>query len=113
MLATYAAVFDQVHLIRVPQRSQHILVAGPAARPLDRPALVSAAQALADRVDLGFDLTRLVETGYETAPRVDAPVLEDVQRSALRMAGLINVPGRESLRSRAAARLRRGSIPRR
>jgi spermidine synthase len=98
MLATYAAVFDQVHLLRVPQRSQRILVAGPAARPLDRPALVNAAQTLAQRVELGFDLTQLVESGYEAAPPVDAPVLEDVQPSAF------SVPVPESRRSRAAAR---------
>lgn len=82
MLATYAAVFDQVHLLRVPQRAQHILVAGSAARPLDRPALVGAARALAERVELGFDLTRLVEDGYQAAPGVDAPVLEDEQRTS-------------------------------
>jgi spermidine synthase len=83
MLATYAAVFDQVYLVRVPQRAQRILVAGPATRPLDRPAVVSAVQALTERVELGFDLTRLVEDGYEPAPRVAAPVLEDEQRTAV------------------------------
>jgi spermidine synthase len=83
MLATYAAVFDQVHLVRVPQRTQRILVAGPATRPLDRPAVVRAVQALTERVELGFDLTRLVEDGYERPPRVDAPVLEDEQPTAV------------------------------
>lgn len=82
MLATYAAVFHQVHLVRVPQRAQRILVAGPATRPLDRTSVVSAVHAFTEHVELGFDLTRLVEDGYEPAPHVDAPILEDEQRTA-------------------------------
>ncbi|HEX2167392.1 MAG TPA: fused MFS/spermidine synthase, partial [Longimicrobiales bacterium] len=77
MLATYVAVFDEVHLMEVPQRSQRILVGGSGARPLDQAALVSAARELAERVDLGFDLPELVEEGYEPVPVVEAPVLED------------------------------------
>ncbi|MGH7464816.1 MAG: hypothetical protein ACREK1_06545, partial [Longimicrobiales bacterium] len=70
-----------VHLLRVARRAQRIMIGGSTARPLDRPALVHAAGELADRVDLGFDLPRLVEAGYEPVPHVDARVLED-QRSA-------------------------------
>ncbi|MBR9991234.1 MAG: fused MFS/spermidine synthase [Gemmatimonadetes bacterium] len=76
MLATYGAVFDQVNLVRVPQRAQRILV-GTNGRTLDRNALVAAARALAGRTDLGFDLAGLVEEGYETLATPDAAVLED------------------------------------
>lgn len=81
MLATYLAVFDEVHLVEVPRRSQRILVGGSGERSLDRPALVSAARALAERVELGFDLPGLVESGYESPPAPRAPILED-QRTA-------------------------------
>jgi spermidine synthase len=76
MLATYDAVFDQVRLIRVPQRAQRILV-GSKGRTLDRNALAAATRALAERTDLGFDLADLVDDGYEDLPTHDAAVLED------------------------------------
>jgi spermidine synthase len=77
MLATYDAVFDELHLLRVPARSQRILVAHAATRSLDRDAIAAAAQDLAARADLGFDLARLVRDGYEPLPVVEAPILED------------------------------------
>jgi spermidine synthase len=77
MLATYQAVFQQVHLVRVPGRSQRILIAGATREPLDRPALVAASRLLALRVDLGFDLPRLVSRGYQVPAVPAAPVLED------------------------------------
>jgi spermidine synthase len=77
MLATYRAVFDEVHLLRVPRHAQRILVAGTGARPLDARTLADAAHAFTTRVETGFDLPRLVEEGYEPVPPTDAPVLED------------------------------------
>jgi spermidine synthase len=77
MLATYAAVFPEVHRIQVPGREQWIVVAGPAGRRLDRPALVAASRALAARRVLGFDLPELVEEGYEEEPLPEGGVLED------------------------------------
>lgn len=83
MLATYDAVFEEVHLVRVPRRSQRILIGATGARPLDRAALADAARSLAARVELGFDLPALVEDGYEPVPAVDAPVLEDRSNATL------------------------------
>jgi spermidine synthase len=80
MLATYDAVFEQVHLVRVPRRAQRILVAGAAEVRLDRDALVGASRALAARADLGFQLAPLVRRGYEPLPRITAPVLRDGPR---------------------------------
>lgn len=77
MLATYVAVFDEVHLLEVPRRAQRILVGGAGDGEMDRATLVSAARALAERVELGFDLPGLVEGGYEAVPVLAAPVLED------------------------------------
>ena len=77
MLTTYDTVFDEVHLLRVPRRAQHILVAGTGARPLDAATMANAARTFAARVETGFDLPRLVEEGYEPVPPTDAPVLED------------------------------------
>ena len=77
MLATYAAVFDQAHLVHVGRGTQRILVAGSALRPLDRHALVEASRMLAREVDLGFDLPELVRRGYEGQPSAGAPALVD------------------------------------
>jgi spermidine synthase len=77
MLATYDAVFDQVHLVRVGRWVQRIVVAGPAERRLDREALVEAARGLAPGEEPGFDLPALVVAGYEGSPAAGAPVLED------------------------------------
>lgn len=77
MLATYRAVFPEVHRIQVPGREQWIVVAAPPGRPLNRPLLVAAARALAARKVLGFDLTALVEEGYEEERPPEGPVLED------------------------------------
>lgn len=90
MLATYAAVFDQVHLLRVPRRAQRILIAGAANVPLDHAALVRSSRALADRVALGFDLPALVERGYEAIRRQGAPVLHD--RASRLEAGALRSP---------------------
>jgi spermidine synthase len=78
MLATYRAVFDEVHLLRVPRHAQRILVAGTGARPLDASVLTDAARTFAARVETGFDLLQLVEQGYEPVPPTNEPVLEDV-----------------------------------
>lgn len=77
MIATYGAVFPAVQLVRVGRRAQRIVVAAPGTRTLDRGTLLDASRELAGRVDLGFDLPRLVERGYERPTRSDAPVLED------------------------------------
>lgn len=77
MLATYDAVFPQVHLLRVSGHAQYILLAAGDARPLDEESMVDAARSLAERADLGFDLARLVVEGYERVPPVPAPVLTD------------------------------------
>jgi spermidine synthase len=75
MVETYRAVFDQVALIRVERRPQVILVAAHAERPLDRDALVSAAQSFMQHVGSDFDLSALVAEGYDTLPGRGAPVL--------------------------------------
>jgi len=80
MLATYDAVFDDVHRIAVPGRRQEIVVASAATRALDRTTLVNVARAFAGRVELGFDLAGLVEGGYESLPRSHASVLDDADR---------------------------------
>jgi spermidine synthase len=77
MVATYAAVFDEVHLIRVGSRDQRILVAGTGARPLDRTKLTAAARSLSARTELGFDLVQMVESGYEVYRAAGARVLRD------------------------------------
>ncbi len=92
MVATYGAVFEDVHLVKVPGRDQRILVA-PAEGQLERAALVQAARSLAARVDLGFDLPALVEQGYERPELRAAPVLEDDQAGARLRAGPIPLPG--------------------
>jgi spermidine synthase len=78
MVATYAAVFDQVHFVRVAGRRQTILLAGTADRALDGAALTAAARSLAAEVALGFDLPGIVARDYEPAPTLlRAPVLKD------------------------------------
>ena len=80
MLATYNAVFDDVHLVHVGRRAQRILIAAPGPhRRLTRSRLIHASQVLADRVELGFDLPALVAQGYEKPPERTAPALEDAQ----------------------------------
>lgn len=76
MLATYRAVFEELRLIRVPARTQRILIATSGGR-LPRAAVVRAAQALERRAQLGFGLARLVASGWQAVPAVDAPILED------------------------------------
>jgi spermidine synthase len=76
MLATWAAVFDEVGLIRVGRGVQRILVAS-ADRPIDRTRLVAAARAFDDDVRPPFDLSTLVEQGWEPWPTRGAAVLED------------------------------------
>lgn len=70
MLATYDAVFGDVHLVRVGRRPQRILVAAPEGRRLSRSTLVEASRTLARRAELGFDLPELVAAGYERPPRI-------------------------------------------
>lgn len=83
MLATYAAAFSQVHLVRVGGREQRILIAGSPGRSLDRAALARAAHVLEARVQLGFDLQQLVESGYEPLPPAAAPILRDAAQEPL------------------------------
>lgn len=77
MLATYQAVFGEVQLVRVPRRAQRIVLSGPGVAGKGRADLVRAAEALAARVDLGFDLSGLVARGYEALPALRGQVLED------------------------------------
>lgn len=77
MVATYSAVFDEVRLLQVPDRSQCILLAGLGDRPLDEEAITAAARDLAARTDPGFDLPALVMEGYRPLPVTEAQVLED------------------------------------
>jgi spermidine synthase len=84
MLATYIAVFQDVQLIGVGGRSQKIVVAGDVSRRLDRGVLVDAVRGLSQRVDLGFDMYRLVMDGYEEVPAIASPVLRDAQATSRR-----------------------------
>lgn len=78
MLATYDSVFDDVHLVRVGGRAQRIVIAGSGQdRRLSRSKLIHVSQVLARRVELGFDLPRLIADGYEKPPERRAPVLDD------------------------------------
>jgi hypothetical protein len=77
MLATYLAVFDQLHLVRVRGGRQRIVVAGATRRALDREALLDASRALGTRADLGFDLAELVARGYQVPVAPAASVLVD------------------------------------
>ena len=77
MLATYDAVFDQVHMLRVQGHAQYILIAARDTRPLDEGSIAAAARSLAARARLGFDLERLVRDGYEVVPRGSGKVLND------------------------------------
>jgi hypothetical protein len=81
MLATYSAVFGEVQLIGVAGRSQKIVVAGNGRR-LDLGELADAVRELSQRVDLGFDMYRLVTEGHEEVPTVGAPVLRDDQAAS-------------------------------
>lgn len=78
MVATYRAVFGEVRTIGVPRRAQRILVTPPGQGRLDRTALVEASEALARRVELGFDLPSLVRRGFEVPRPGGAPILEDL-----------------------------------
>jgi spermidine synthase len=82
MLATYAAVYPQVRLLRVERHRQIIVLAAGADRALDRATLVAHARELATRAVLGFDLVARIENGYELPPPVEAPVLEDAMLTA-------------------------------
>lgn len=77
MVATYASVFEDVHLIRVPGRRQRILVAGTGRRQLDGPYLAAAAARLAADTPLGFDLAAMINSGYEAYAPSGAPPLRD------------------------------------
>jgi hypothetical protein len=76
MLATYQAVFEEVHLVAVENRFQRIVI-GSRIGGLDRDQLVAAADSLEVRTDLGFDLATLVEGGYEGRANSRAEVLVD------------------------------------
>jgi spermidine synthase len=79
MVATYRAVFEQVHLVRVGDGVQRILVAGGPGRKLDRSELAGASERLNQRVALGFDLANLVRRGYEEEARRQGRILEDAR----------------------------------
>ncbi len=80
MLATFEDVFGELGLIRVGRGVQRIVVASSERRSLDEQAMVSAAQGLAQGIDLGFDLPGLVVAGYSAMPRSVGPVLVDAGR---------------------------------
>lgn len=77
MVATYAAVFDEVAEVDVPSRRQRILVAAGAEVALDRDALTAAARAWTERLDADVDLAEYVGAGYRRPEPGAAPVLED------------------------------------
>lgn len=77
MLATYHAVFPDVHLVRVGRRAQDILVARSGPGSLSRDSLLAAAATLARRSHPGFDLEARVRRGHRPAPVPTAAVLRD------------------------------------
>ncbi|MEX2571250.1 MAG: fused MFS/spermidine synthase [Gemmatimonadota bacterium] len=77
MLATYDAIFDEVHSIRVGRTIQRIIIAGDTVDGMNQEDLEAAAGRLTSRVDLGFDLSDLVRSGYEGVAGATAPVLSD------------------------------------
>jgi spermidine synthase len=78
MVATYHAVFDEVHFLRVTGHLQSILIAG--GRPLDAGTIESAARALAGEAVLGFDLPGIAQRDYEGGSTLTGSVLEDAPR---------------------------------
>jgi spermidine synthase len=79
MVATYAAVFEHVAVIRVPDRAQNIIFASNGV-PLDRQNVESAVRALTARTRLGIDLDALVRDGFTGVSVPSGPVLEDSLR---------------------------------
>lgn len=65
MLRTWEAVFGAVRVVRGAHSSSRITLAGPAADGLDREGLVGAAEKLAARWKLSFDLPHIVREGFE------------------------------------------------
>ncbi len=81
MVATYAAVYRSVLLIPIEGRAQEVLVASNRT-DLSPGRLVGAAQALQDRVDLGFDLVEMAEGARIASPSPGATILEDQREPA-------------------------------
>ncbi len=77
MVATFADVFDELILLRVERRVERILVARAEQSSLERAVLSDAARRLTARVDFGFDLAQLIESGYEEPMQSGAPALRD------------------------------------
>jgi spermidine synthase len=72
MLATYRAVFPQLHLVQAPGSVQQTLIALPAADPAaTKASLVTAARDLQRRHRFPHDLPALLDDGYRPLP--DAP----------------------------------------
>jgi spermidine synthase len=77
MLATYLAVFADVHVIRVGRRAQNIVIARDADERLSRETLVARARTLAQRTDVGFRLAPLIERGHRLPSAPAAAPLRD------------------------------------
>ncbi len=76
MVATYRHVFPHVALLKVPFRSQVILLASEH-RSLERSVLVAAAERLTDDVSLSFDLPSLVSRHMHSPSSYGETVLRD------------------------------------
>ena len=74
MIATYQHVFPEVHLLKVPERSQVVLLATGKDRLTGRDSLVAAARELEEFVP---GLAAAIRDGYSRAGNVDAAVLAD------------------------------------
>ncbi|MCA9515098.1 MAG: fused MFS/spermidine synthase [Myxococcales bacterium] len=65
MLRTWEAVFGAVRVVRGTASASRITLAGPAVADLERDGAIAAAERLAARWKLGFDLAAIVREGYE------------------------------------------------
>lgn len=79
MVVTYREVFDELYLLKVPDRSNVILVAFPWKEKLTRDDLAKKAVALAKEKDFRYDIEPLVKNGFlDSATLIfDGKVLED------------------------------------
>jgi spermidine synthase len=75
MLKTYEAVFpiESLHVIKAPEWSvQQTVVAMPPGVRVEKQTLLDRAAELEKRAQLNFDLAKIVEDGYRTAPTIPA-----------------------------------------
>jgi spermidine synthase len=70
MLRTYGDVFAELHIVRVGEKSNRILLALPRREGLTKRELVRRAGALKGPGVAGLRLPALIESGYEQSPRV-------------------------------------------